>query len=178
MGKNTKLITTSAILIAMYVALSYVAIDLKVMKFSFAGLPVIVGGFLFGPIPGLMIGAVGATLEQLIRYGITATTVLWIVPVAARGLIVGWYAKKKDFKMTTFEMGFIMILSALVVTVLNTVGIYIDSHIYHYYNFATVFGAIGMRVVTAIVTCLVYLSIMPYLLKGLRQAGIRTEEVI
>lgn len=168
MSLRMKRFTTAAVLVALYVVLSYVAIDLKVMKLSFAGLSVIVGGLCMGPLAGLEIGAFGAFLEQILRYGFSATTFLWIIPVAVRGLMVGSCAKKKGFALTTFETGLIMVLSAVVVTLLNTGCIYIDSRIYGYYSFAAVFSMIFVRIATGIVTSLVYLLIVPYLVKRLR----------
>ncbi len=169
MFKNTKVLTTIALLTALYVALSYVAIDLKVMKLSLAGLPVCIGGLLLGGIPGFTIGFLGAFIEQLLRYGLGVTTLLWVVPVAVRGLVVGLYAKKKNFIMNTFEMGFILILSAIILTGLNTVSLYIDSKLYHYYTFQTIFGMVGIRILTGIATSVIYLVVIPVIVKEMKK---------
>ena len=47
---------------------------------------------LYGPVGGLLVGLLGAFMGQLLTYGVTATTILWILPQAARGLLVGVYA--------------------------------------------------------------------------------------
>lgn len=164
---KTKKLVLAGLFIALYVVLSFLAVNLQVMKISFAGLPVIIGAMIFGPFFGVQVGLIGALLEQILRYGITATTFLWILPVAARGLIVGIYAKKKKFNMTVKQMGMIMIVSAIAVTILNTPIIYLDSKIYGYYNFATVFGAVFFRIFTGIVTSIAYLAIVPLIVNRL-----------
>lgn len=157
---KTKRITVVAVLAALYVVLGYMAINLRFMKLSFAGLPVVVGGLLLGPAAGLAIGGIGALLEQLIRYGITATTILWILPVMVRGLLVGWYAKARHFRLTVQQTSFIVLASAFALTLMNTVGIYIDSKIYGYYKFEMVFGMILVRLGVAAVTSGVYLILI------------------
>ncbi len=166
---RTKKLAMYAVFIALYVALGFVAINLQVMKLSFAGLPVVIAGLMFGPMAGLEIGLIGSFLEQILRYGVTATTVLWIIPVAVRGFIVGWYAMKKNFNLTVKQIGFITIVSAIALTLMNTVGIYIDSKIYGYYTFAGVFGVFFVRIATGIATAIVYTAITPFLVKQLRR---------
>jgi len=164
---KTKKLVLSGAFIALYVVLSYLTIDLRVMKISFAGLPVIIGSMLFGPVFGLQIGLIGELLGQLLRYGVTATTFLWIIPPAVRGWMVGSYAMRRNFNLTIKQMGWIIICSAVVVTILNTGGIYIDSKIYGYYSFAYVFGAVFVRLLTGIATSIIYLAIVPFLLSRL-----------
>ncbi len=164
---DVKRIALIGVLIALFVVLGFVAIDLRVMKISFSGLPVIIGALAMGPLAGFEIGFIGEFIAQLLRYGVTVTTPIWIIPPAARGLIVGLYAKKHDYKLSTKQLAMIMIVSSIVVTLLNTIGIYIDSHIYGYYNFATVFGALFIRILNGVLSSLVYLVIVPYVLKRL-----------
>lgn len=167
---KTKKLAMQAVFIALYIALSCLApLNLQVIKISFAGLPVVIGALLFGPVAGLEIGLIGSFLYQILfsGYGITATTMLWVIPVGVRGLIVGWYAMKKNYHLTIKQIGFITILSALVLTFLNTIGIYIDSKIYGYYNFAYVFGATAIRIITGIATAVVFTAVTPIIMRAL-----------
>lgn len=164
---KTKKLVLSGAFTALYVVLSYLSVDLRVMKISFAGLPVILGGMMFGPVFGIQIGLLGELLSQLLKYGITATTFLWIIPPAVRGWMVGAYAMKRKFALSIRQMGWIIICSAVVVTLLNTAGIYIDSKIYGYYSFAYVFGAVFFRLLTGIATSVIYLAVVPFLLSRL-----------
>ncbi len=159
-----------AMLAAMFFALSFASIKLGSLKISVSGLPVLVGAMLFGPLHGFLIGFVGAFLEQLISYGITATTVLWLLPVALRGMLAGFYAKAHNFDLKAWQIVMITVLTALVLTVLNTAVMFIDSKIYNYYSYTFVFGALFTRFAIGIITALIFSVILPPLLKLIRKA--------
>lgn len=161
MSGKTRKLTLSAILIALYTVLSLFSIDLRFIKISLSGLSSIIGGLVLGPECGLAIGGLGAFMEQLLKYGISATTIIWIIPPAVRGLMVGYYSMKKSFSLSIKEEGFITILSGIVLTVLNTVSMYLDSRIYGYYSFPTVFGMFFIRLLTGVITSFIYLLILP-----------------
>ena len=88
MQKRLHRITLNAMLAALFVGLSYLAADLGVIKFTFAPIAIILAGFLFGPWDAFAVALVGATLEQLLKYGISVTLPLWVIPALARGLLV------------------------------------------------------------------------------------------
>ena len=52
-------IVVDAMLMAMYVALSFLVISMGSMKVTLEALPILVGSLLFGPIDGLIIGGLG-----------------------------------------------------------------------------------------------------------------------
>lgn len=162
---KTKKLVLNAMFIAMHVVLCYVSINLGNMVITVSGLPIVIGAMLFGPTAGLEIGLIGSFLNQMIKYGLTPTTILWILPAGVKGLMIGAYAKHKKFKMTVAQMTFITILSAFVVTTLNTVVMYIDSKMFGYYSFAYVFGAIVWRYLAGIVTSVIYVVVIPPLMK-------------
>lgn len=164
-----KRLVTNAMLIAMYVVLSLVAtINLGNMKFTLDSLPIIVGAALFGPIDGMLIGLMGSFLNQMLTYGFTATTVLWILPAGIRGLMIGLYAKQHNFDMTFRQTQFITITSALTVTAVNTLVMYIDAKIYGYYSFAYVFGGILPRIGAGVIIAFVFGAILPHILKPIK----------
>lgn len=164
-----KRLVTIAMLIAMYVVLSlFATVRLGSMNISVASLPIIVGGALFGPLDGLIIGLLGSFMEQLLTYGVTVTTPLWMIPATVRGLMVGLYAKRCGFDMSFKQTQFITILSALVVTALNTVVMYLDAKIYGYYSFAGVFGMVVPRIITGVITAFILGLILPHIVKPLR----------
>ncbi|MBR3355712.1 MAG: hypothetical protein IKG47_10235, partial [Oscillospiraceae bacterium] len=99
----------------------------------------------------------------------TATTLLWVLPHAASGLIVGLLAKRMKEPWSVTKVAVITVISALCVTCLNTLAMYVDSKMYGYYSKAFVFGALGVRIITGIVTAVVFALIMPTLLKQLKQ---------
>ncbi len=165
-----KRLVTNAMLIAMYVVLSLVAtINAGNMKFTLDSLPIIVGAALFGPVDGMLIGLCGSFINQLITWGLTPTTVLWIIPAGVRGLLIGLYAKHHNFDMTFAQTQFITISSALIVTAVNTLMMFIDSKIYGYFSIAYVFGGIVPRIIAGIIIAFIFGAILPHLLKPLRR---------
>ena len=84
---KTKRMILKALFIAMHVALCYVSINFGNMVITAAGLPIIIGAMMFGPISGLEIGLMGSFLNQMLKYGFTATTILWILPAGIKGLL-------------------------------------------------------------------------------------------
>lgn len=97
---KTRQLTIDAMLCAMCAVLGYVALDLGSIKLTFESLPVLLGALLFGPVDGMFIGGIGTLLYQLVRYGVTATTLLWILPYVVCGLLVGAWARKRDFSLS------------------------------------------------------------------------------
>ena len=169
---NTRRLTSSAMLIAVYCVLSILTpIKVANFKFTFEAFPILVAGLLSGPIDGLIVGGVGSFIYQLLfsGYGITATTLLWILPHALSGLIVGLYGEKKNFDLNRKEIIFICIVSALLVTSLNLLALYIDSKLYGYYSFALVFGNLIIKIIAGIILAVIYASIMPQLLAFLQK---------
>ena len=165
-----KRLVTNAMLIAMYVVLSLVAtINLWNMKFTLDSLPIIVGAALFGPVDGMLIGLLGSFTNQMLTYGFGPTTILWVIPAAVRGLLIGLYAKHHGFNMSFKQTQFVTISSALIVTALNTLMMYIDSKIYGYYSFAYVFGGILPRIVAGVIIAFIFAAILPQILKQLKR---------
>ena len=131
------------------------------INISVASLPVIVGAMLYGPVGGLLVGLLGAFMGQLLTYGVTATTILWILPQAARGLLVGVYAKHCGYKFSSGQLTLALIGTALVVTALNTGAMYIDSVIYNYYSYAYVFGGLVVRIISGAATAVLMVFVAP-----------------
>ena len=158
--------------IAIYVVLSILTpVRLGNFKFTFEAFPILAAALLFGETDGLLVGASGALLYQLLfsGYGLTLTTFLWVLPHAASGLITGLYARINHFDLDRKKIIFISIVSALTVTVLNILALYVDAKIYGYYSATLVFGNIIIKVIVGIALALVYSLILPKLLKAIRQ---------
>ena len=166
---KTKQMTTDAILAAMCAVLGMISLDFGNLKITFESLPIIIGALLFGPIDGLAIGGIGTLIYQLLRYGVSATTLLWMLPYALCGLVVGAYAKKNDFDLSMKKLCFIVIISELMVMLLNTGVMYIDIKIYGYYAFAYIFGTFVIRFVISMAKSFVFTAIIPLLLKPIKR---------
>ena len=157
-------------LIAIYCVLSsFVTLNLGSIKFTFEAFPVLVASLLLGPVDGLIVGGVGSFIYQILfsGYGMTATTLLWVLPHAISGLVVGIYAKHKGFILSRKQTCFICIISALLVTSFNTFAFYIDSKMYGYYSYTLVFGNIILKIIAGIILSIVYCGALPRLISFL-----------
>ena len=175
---NTKRLTLDAMFIAINVILCIVTpIRLANFKFTFEALPILIVGILLGPIDGFLVGTIGSAIYQILfsGYGLMITTPLWIIPHAVSGLIVGLYSKKNNYDLSYKKTIFITIVSALLVTILNTVAIYIDSKVFGYYTFAYVFGSIIFKFIAGIILAIIYSIIIPKLIKPFKYISRRNK---
>ena len=139
------------------------------LKISFESLPVHIGALLFGPVDGMLIGGIGTFIYQVLLsgYGISATTVLCILPYVSCGLMDGLCAARMG--RGRGGVFFTLLLSELCITLLNTFALYVDSKIYAYYSPAFVFGTLALRLFLCLVRALVYTTLMPPLLGSLKK---------
>ena len=155
-----------------FVLSAYVSVKAGSMKFTFAGLPILLAALLFGPVDGMLVGGIGEFLSQVIGYGLTPTTVLWLIPAIVRGLMVGLYAKAKKGNPGIAGTSVMIVLSSLVVTLLNGLVIWADAVIMGYYSFAYVFGSTGWRFLASLITAVLYCVVAIPLTAALRKSGV------
>ena len=135
-------ICLTGMLAALYLALNMVGFRAWTFHITFASLPVVVGGLLFGPLEGMLIAAIGEFFNQTLSYGVTPTTVLCY--------------------------GICMAV-ALCTTAVNTLVMYLDSVIMGYYSFAYVFGSAVIRIISGILTAVVVTTMAIPLVRLLRR---------
>lgn len=167
---NARRLVTNAVLIALYVVLSLFSASLGMLKLTFESFPVLVGALLYGWADGLLIGALGGFLNQLLTYGLSVTTLLWMLPNMARGLLVGLYAQKHGFAPSLRQTAGIVLASSLLVTTLNTAILWLDGLIFHYPTAFTL-GVIGLRYLSSVVMAVAYMLVTPKTVQLLRAAG-------
>ena len=155
-------------LAAMCAVLGVVSVDMGSIKITFESIPILIGALLFGPTDGAVIGFVGTFVYQILRYGLSVTTFLWMLPYVVCGFIVGAYARRRDFHLTKKQTILIIIIAELVVTTLNTGVMYIDSKVYGYYSSVYIFGMLFVRYAVCVGKAAVTGAIMPSLLELLR----------
>lgn len=162
--------TRVAMLSAVCAVLGYVALDLGNIKITFESLPVLLAGFMFGPADGMLVGGIGTFIYQILRYGFSATTFLWILPYVICGLIVGTIGRTRNGDIDSRRIMLTVIIAEVLILIINTGVIYIDSIIYGYYSAAYVFGSLAIRIVICIIKSVAFGLVMPMLIKGLRSA--------
>lgn len=180
MSKNNPVhrICLIGMLSALYLALNLVGFRAWSFHVTFASLPVIVGSLLFGPIEGMLIALIGEFFNQLLSYGVSVTMVLWLIPPAVRGLVVGsaaLLAEKKDRRLEDrYGLCYaVCVAAALCTTAVNTLVMYLDSVIMGYYSFAYVFGSAVIRIGSGILTAVVVATVSIPLVQLLRRRVVR-----
>ena len=164
---KTRQLAFDAMLAAMCAVLGYVALDVGNLKITFESVPILIGALLFGPLDGAAVGFVGTLIYQLLRYGVSATTLLWILPYVLCGALAGAYAKRHGFALNQRRLTCAVVTNELLITALNTVVLYIDSRIYGYYSAAFIFGSLTLRVIICVAKALAYSFALPPLLRAL-----------
>lgn len=152
----------NAVMIAVYVVLAMtLSFQIGGLKITVEALPVIICAVAFGPANAAIVGGIAEFLNQLLTFGLTPTTALWVLPAVARGFFIGIcllpIRKRcagepllKGKRILYFYI--ICLFSAIIVSCLNTFTFYVDSKMFGYYNYALVFGAFGLRIVTGLVS--------------------------
>ena len=181
MQNKTKRMATNAMLAALYFALSMLAIPVGGLKLTFEHLPIIIAALMFGPVDALVIGALGELANQMMTYGFTVTTVLWMAPAMFRGLSMGLCAKflsKYVGANAVIEkklpLAFLVtcVISGLICSLLNTFTLYVDSKMFGYYSYAMVFGVLWIRLAASAVSSVVMAAAAKPVLAAMRKAKI------
>lgn len=140
-----------ALLVAVYVLLSItLAVKTGNLELTFKSLPVVVAALLFGPAAGGLVALVGEFMSQLLTYGLTPTTILWVVPPVASGLVIGAVSARmwrsgRPLESRPAACYAVCLLGSVATSCVTTLSLWLDSLIYHYYSFAFVFGSALLR---------------------------------
>ena len=164
---KTKQLAINAMLAAMCAVLGYVSVDLGNFKFTFESFPILLGALLYGPIDGMIVAFIGTGIYQILKYGLMSTTILWIIPYVIYALMIGLLRKKNWWP--------VIIISGIVLTVLNTGVIYIDSIVWDYYTFAYVFGSFIFRLIASIIKSVVFTLILKKIWNSIKKVSANSQ---
>ena len=174
-------LAANAILIAIFFVLSLLSVEIAGVKITFDSLPVVLAAMLFGPVDAFLVGFLGAFLEQMIKYGFSVTTLLWVIPPAVRGLVVGLCTiglrrvlrrgEGMNPRRTVLYFA-ACLLAAITTSLLNTLVYYVDAKLYDYYHYALIFGALAMRIITGLVSGAITAGLCLPILTAVRKSGL------
>ena len=177
-SKTVQRIALDGVGMALYLALSFLTISIGNLKFTVVSLIVLLVACLFGPLDAVIVAIGGEFLNQVLRYGVTVTTPLWVLPPALRGLIVAlaaWlvirYLKKPIERVPALFFP-VCVVAALLTTCLNTFVIFVDAVVFDYYTPAYVWAQFGVRILTGVITAVLMCLILTFVLPPLRREGI------
>ena len=160
---SAKRITLNAVLIALYVVLSFLKIPIgNILRVNLASFAVVLCAVAFGPVDGLIVGFMGEFLAQVLGpYGLTPTTLLWALPEGVRGLLLGLaillFARKNltvsNLVKSKATIGYlaVCIIVGIIASLVNTFALYVDSKMFGYYSYHMVFGVLLVRLSLATV---------------------------
>lgn len=104
-------------------------------------------------------------MYQILRYGFSVTTPLWIFPYAIVGLVAGLFSRNNRIVFNRKKILLITVIGEALILVLNTFAIYVDSRVYGYYSVPYVWGAVGMRFLIAFIKAVLIGILMPSFLR-------------
>lgn len=167
---TTKQIALVAVLAAIYFVLgTYLHIESNNFNASIQTLPVLIGAFTLGPVPALLIGAIGELLKQLIMYGIDPTLPLWILPYALEGLLAGLLVKKEFGNISNKKLIIAIIISEVFLTAIITPVNTLAAVIQGWGAWATILAGLGLRLIIMAIKIVIYCLIIPPLYKSLKK---------
>ena len=177
---NIQFLTLSAIMAALYVGLDFLAVSISAplggsMKISISGLPVLIVAVFAGPIWGGACGFVGALVGQMISYGFTPMTLLWVLPAVVRGVSGGLLFKA--FKSSTKPLPIIAMtcISSVLVTLFNTVAKLVDFAVYGAYypgapeSYVAVLWEVPQRLIAGIITAIILALKLPTIIDAIKK---------
>ena len=176
---SAKRLVLNAAMVALYFALSMLAVPIGGFKLTFEHLPIILCAAMFGPLDALVVGALGEFINQMLTFGFTPTTILWMTPAMFRGLSMGLGAKLapklfgRDALLDTavpFPFITFCVISGLICSLLNTFTLYVDSKMFGYYSHAMVFGVLWLRLGASAISSVVMSVVVKPLTLALRKA--------
>ncbi len=164
---TTKRIAFAGVLAAVYVILSLISVGTNDFRISVETLVILTAATVLGPVEGCLVGITGELVHQLLLYGIDATTVLWLIPYAAEGLIAGMVSAKRTGQLTSKTAVPVVIAGEAVLLVLVTPVNAVTAIIQGWGNWVTILGGIPVRLVITAVRIVIYILILPVLVRPL-----------
>ena len=163
MKLDTKNVVMIALHTALFVILSvYATIDFRGLKLTIQNLPIYLVAINYGVVPGALVGFLGMLINQIITYGFQATTLFWVLPQTILGVVCGYIFENKIIKFSNKKKLFVTIIFLqIMLTLLNTICLLIDSFVMGYYNIMLVFSSLIVRIMLSILTGIVYCILIP-----------------
>ena len=145
---TAKRLALNAAMVALYFALSMMAVPVGGFKLTFEHLPIILCAVLFGPVDALIVG-LGARL---------APRFLGLEALLEKKVPVAFWV--------------LCIIAGLVCSLVNTFTLYVDSKMFGYYSYAMVFGALWVRLGTSAISSVVMSVVAKPLAQAMRKARV------
>lgn len=143
-------IAVDGVLSALYFSLSLLTITSGNLQLRFTSLALLFAALFFGTADACAVALIGELLYQVILYGLSATTPIWLLPPVLHALLLGLMVRfvrahvpEKKQNPALFVGA---VLCGLCNALLNTAALYADSRIYGYFvdDFASGFWMLAL----------------------------------
>lgn len=173
-SKNIRLLCFSAMMAAVFAVLDFFSDAVSVpfgdnLRISFNGLPVLLASVFGGPLWGALTGFAGAFIGQL-RWGLSAMTVLWVLPEVVRGLIMGWVFAALGKSCHPAKLGVGALISSLAVTLCNTAALTVNWFVCGGKGgIKAIMLALPFRVLAGLITAVLMTAVLPIIVRPLKK---------
>ncbi len=169
-------IVVASILAAMGLVLEKLGIKIPLfgntttLRISFYGLPLMIAGIIFGFKTGLLSGLIMAMISQLVLsdYGITPTTLLWMIAPILFGILSGLIIKLFKGKISILSIITSVVITSIFVSLANSLALYVDGLVFDYDTNIT-FILIITRIFVSIIVACIYVPLLYILSKRLKK---------
>ncbi len=158
--KKIKNISIASAMAALSIILELLSVRNEGSKISLYSLPLLFSGILFGPKIGLLAGFASGFISQVCLYGLSPTTIIWLVAPSLWGLLSGWlYHKLMHNHFSLWNIAIVVIAVSLSITGVNSLALYLDGLILHYPT-PYIISMLGVRIFTALFLAIPYTAII------------------
>ena len=127
------------------------------VKISLGTLPFIIIALLCGPLEGFISGVVGTFVSQMLTYGLTITTPIWLMPGALAALAAGFIYKAFGRRPKAVPVGVSVCTGIAVLVLCNFLGTYLDGVlILKYSTMEILLAALPVRIAVGICLAVIY----------------------
>lgn len=175
---KTRRIAVDGMLAALYFALSALIVNLRFplgdLQVRFTALALITAALLFSTFDACAVALIGELLYQLLFFGLSATTPVWLLPPVLHALLLGlsaaWIRRRVSAPRQNAAFFAACLVCGLLNAVFNTAALYVDSHVFGYYRADTFFVMalirLGVGVLTAALTAGIAIPLVRLLQKS------------
>lgn len=175
--KTTYKIALTSMMVALSVSIDLFSLKTDTSKFTIYALPLLLSGMMYGPLIGGLTGLISGFISQIISYGLTPTTIIWILAPCFWGLSSGFIAKLFKYSYDKYKIAFNVTITSIIVLIINTIAMILDGLIYHYAT-TYVYTNLIMRISIALFIDIFYITAISLILPKVTNKIGSTEEKI
>ena len=162
-------IALTGLCMALYIVLNLATIKVgNMLEISFTMLPVIFIAIVYGPLEGMLVGAVGEFINQL-NYELSVMTIIWMLAPILCGLVVGLLFRHKNPLKNKIRWIVTIVAAQIAITGSNTLAMYLNNIVYPLWPIDIVWYVILIRAGVSLGFAAIYGIIIPLIFTPLEK---------